>query len=30
MGLNPRSFLTAIMRNVGTDYTGPTGYEVMQ
>jgi hypothetical protein len=30
MGLNPRSFLAASMRNVGTDHTGSTGYEMMQ
>jgi hypothetical protein len=29
-GSHPRGFLTASMRNVGTDPSGPTGYEVMQ
>ncbi len=30
MGLIPLGFLTASMRNVGTDHDDPTGYEVMQ
>jgi len=27
---HPRGLLAASMRNVGTDQSGPTGYEVMQ